>query len=170
MNKTNIADAISFMLMELVQTAESEHFKYMASRDNLARVKGDGIYEMLRNEDFRDKMKKRAERNETLIHLVYHFDNLLYTDHTKKTRIRVSVTNKGRMEITGNRRTGGRRRKEISLADHLQNDLESLGNPKGMAYYSYLEDACREENVKLSSVFAVDESRNETTATMTVTI
>ena len=169
MNKTNIADAIAFMLMELVQNAEVEHFKYMASKDNLARVKGDGIFEMLRDEEFRTRMKERAIRNETLIHLVYHFDNLQYTNHAKKTRIRVSVTNKGRMDISGKHRNGGHRRKEITLADHLQNDSDSLGNPMGMVYYSYLEDACREEDVKLESGFAVDESRNETTATMTVT-
>lgn len=170
MNKTNIADAIAFMLMELVQNAETEHFKYMASKDNMARVKGDGIYEMLRDEDFRNRMKERAERNETLIHLVYHFDNLQFTDNSKKTRIRVSVTNKGRMDVSGSRMSGGRRRKEISLADHLQTDSDSLGNPMGMVFYSYLEEACREEEVKLESSFTVDESRNETTALMTVTI
>jgi hypothetical protein len=170
MNKTNIADAVAFMLMELVQNAETEHFKYLASKDNMARIKGDGIYEMLRDEDFRMRMKDRAERNETLIHLVYHFDNLQYTDNSKKTRIRVSVTNKGRMDVSGSRMAGGLRRKEITLTDHLQGDPDSLGNPMGMIYYSYLEEACREENVSLESSFTVDEARNETTALMTVTI
>lgn len=170
MNKTNIADAIAFMLMELVQNAEIEHFKYMASRDNLARIKGDEIYEMLRDEDFRKRMKERAERNRTLIHLVYHFDNLQYTDHSKKTRIRVSVTNKGRMDVSSSRMNGGRRRQEITLADHIKNDIDTMGNPMGMVYYSYLEEACREETVTLESGFTVDESRNETTAMMTVTI
>jgi hypothetical protein len=170
MNKTNIADAIAFMLMELVQNAEMEHFKYLASKDNMARVKGDGIYEMLRDEDFRMRMKDRAERNKTLIHLVYHFDNLQFTDNSKKTRIRVSVTNKGRMDVSRSRISGGRRRKEITLTDHLQSDPDSLGNPMGMVYYSYLEEACREENVSLESSFTVDEAKNETTALMTVTI
>ena len=171
MNKTNIADAIAFMLMELVQNAETEHFKFLASKDNLARVKGDGIYDMLRDEAFRAKMKDRAKKSGALIHLVFHFDNLQYTDRSRRTRIRVSVTNKGRME-TGIGGIGGHRRRvrEMSLAEHLQTDLESLGNPMGMVYYSYLEEACREENVRLESSFSTDESRNQTTALMTVTI
>ena len=107
MNKTNIADAIAFMLVELVQNAETEHFKYLAMKDNMARVKGEGIFEMLRDEGFRGKMKERARLSGSLIHVVYHFDNLQYTDNTKKTRIRVSVTNKGRMEMSGG--THGRR-------------------------------------------------------------
>ena len=83
----------------------------------------------------------------------------------------MSVTNKGRME-TGIGGIGGHRRRvrEMSLAEHLQTDLESLGNPMGMVYYSYLEEACREENVRLESSFSTDESRNQTTALMTVTI
>jgi len=172
MNKTNIADAIAFMLMELVQNAESEHFKYLASKDNMARVKGDGIYELLRDPDFRERMKERAERNGALIHLVYHFDNLQYTDNSKKTRIQVSVTNKGRMEINNPGLEKGQRRRvrESSLAEHLQTEGDSLGNPMGMIFYSYLEEACRDENVNLESRFTVDESRNETTALMTVTI
>ena len=172
MNKTNIADAIAFMLMELVQNAETEHFKYLASKDNLARVKGEGIYELLRDEEFREKMKERAKSHNSLIHLVYHFDNLQGLDNSKKTRILVSVTNKGRMDVS-HRNSGkghGRRRKEMSLGDHLQSDLASLGNPMGMVYYSYLEEACREEKVTLESKFSIDESRNETTAVMTVTI
>ncbi|MDF1569045.1 MAG: hypothetical protein P1P77_13585 [Spirochaetaceae bacterium] len=172
MNKTNIADAIAFMLMELVQNAETEHFKYIASKDNMARVKGDGIYELLRDEEFRQRMKERAKTNKSLLHLVYHFDNLQDTSNSKKTRIRVSITNKGRMDVSGGAsgKGHGRRRKEMSLADHLQSDLESLGNPMGMVYYSYLEEACREEKVSLESNFSIDESRNETTALMTVTI
>ena len=171
MNKTNIADAIAFMLVELVQNAETEHFKYLASKDNLARVKGEGIYEMLRDETFRKKMKERAKASNALIHLVFHFDNLQYTDNSKRTRIQVSVTNKGRMEISGHSMHGeGRRSKKISLVDHLQTDLESAGNPMGMVYYEYLEEACRAENVTLESSFTTDESRNETTALMTVTI
>lgn len=171
MNKTNIADAIAFMLMELVQNAETEHFKYLASKDNLARVKGEGIYAMLRDESFRGKMKERAKNSNALIHLVFHFDNLQYTDNSKKTRIRVSVTNKGRMDISGNSLHGeGRRSKKISLVDHLQTDLESAGNPMGMVYYSYLEEACRAENVTLESSFTINETSNETTALMTVTI
>ena len=58
----------------------------------------------------------------------------------------------------------------MSLADHLQNDMENLGNPMGMVYYTYLEEACREENVMLESSFSIDEARNETTALMTVVI
>ena len=172
MNKTNIADAISFMLMELIQNAETEHFKYLAMKDNMARVKGEGIFEMLRDEEFRNKMKERAKHADALIHVVYHFDNLQYTDNSKKTRIQVSVTNKGRMDITGAPVHGGQRRrsKKMSLADHLQTDMETLGNPMGMVYYTYLEDACREENVTLESSFSIDEARNETTALMTVVI
>ena len=81
-----------------------------------------------------------------------------------------SVTNKVRMDVPGSRMNGGRRRKEISLTNHLQTDSDSLGNPMGMVYHSYLEEANKEEQVKLESSFTVDESRNETTALMTVTI
>ena len=172
MNKTNIADAIAFMLMELIQNAETEHFKYLAMKDNMARVKGEGIFEMLRDESFRIKMKERAKQTNALIHVVYHFDNLQYTDNSKKTRIQVSVTNKGRMDISSGQMEGGHRRrnKKVSLADHLQSDMESLGNPMGMVYYTYLEEACREENVTLESSFSIDEARNETTALMKVVI
>ena len=103
---------------------------------------------------------------------MYHFDNLQSTDNTKRTRIRVSVTNKGRMEEreTHRNQLRGKIVREESLVTHLQHDIESLGGPMGMVYYSYLEEACQDENVHLESHFSTDEARNETTAMMTVTI
>ncbi len=172
MRKTTIADAIAFMLMELIQNAETEHFKYLALKDNMARVKGEGIFEMLRNEEFRHKMLKKAKNSNSLLRVVYHFENLHYTDNSKKTRLRVSVTNKGRMDVAGmiNKSCSKDSRTDISLVDHLLSDPDSMGAPLGMVYYNLLENACREQKVKLESGVSTNAVHNETTALMKVTI
>ncbi len=172
MGKTGIADAIAFMLVELLQNAETEHFKYLAMKDHMARVKGDGIFEMLRDKTFRNNIMLKARKTNALMHVVYHFDNLQYTNNSKKTRLRVSVTNNGRMDVKnlGDKKNHTPDRTEISLIDHLLSDPESLGAPMGMVYYKLLEDACREQQVKLQASFSTDKNRNQTTALMTVII
>ncbi|MBN1648314.1 MAG: hypothetical protein JW874_09790 [Spirochaetales bacterium] len=171
--KTKIADYIALMLLEILQNAEKTHFENLAIRDNMARAPGVEIDELLKDEDFRRKLRQKAETNKIHVNLGY----ILEGNPTKakdRQRLTISVANKGLMGELERRTLQKRAKTEVksaSLADFFTSgDQDNIGGGLGLLYLSYLEDACKSEDIVFDARIISDDQLEETVATVHISI
>ena len=171
--KTKIADYLALILMEILQNAEKSHFENLAIRDNMARAPGIEITNLLKDDNFREKLRQKAEANRIYVSLYFNLG-----DKAKKAgdrqRLSISVANKGLMGELERRSLQKKTKtevKEASLADFLQSgEQDALSGGLGLLYLSYLEDACRKEDIVFDARIISDDQLEETIANMQVAI
>lgn len=171
--KTKIADYIALMLLEILQNSEKSHFENLAARDNMARAPGVEISDLLKDEEFRRKLRQKAETNKIYVNLAYNLESSSNKSGDRH-RLQISVSNKGLIGEVERRTLQKRVKTEVkasSLADFFQSgDQDNLGGGLGMLYLSYLEDACKKEDIVFDARIISDDQLEETIATVHISI
>ncbi len=171
--KTKIADYIALMLMEILQNSEKTHFENLAMRDNMARAPGVEISELLKDDEFRRKLRQKAETNKIHVNLTFSLEGNT-NNARERQRLHISVANKGMMGEVERRNLQKRTKTEVksaSLADFFQaGDQDNLGGGLGLLYLSYLQDACKTEDIVFDARIISDDQREETIATVHISI
>lgn len=161
--QTRISDYVSLLLMEFVEQGEQAHFLNLAEHDRHARGPQVSIQQLLSDPAFRRRLLDRAIENGDLLTLSYRFEGNPH-DVTSKTRLTISVTNRGLVGYGSRSRLMGRRNRNVrrsSLADFYRETGD--GSPDvGALYLQYLEAACEKEGVGLETALLRDERKEET--------
>ncbi len=166
--KTNIADYISLILMELIQNAEKVHYQRIAKIKNF--VADEKQFEaVIRMKDFREELNDYAKKNNHMLNLNFSIDG----DHTNmqnKMRLQIAITNKGLIMERTRRALQDKSIKhtsEKSLANFYRDSGEKkTGAGLGLYYLSYVEDECKKADIKFESRIISDHNRDETTVTL----
>lgn len=164
--KTAIVDYAAFMIMELVQLAEKEHYVNLASRDNLSRGPNADVQRLLTDAEFRERLKRNAKQNGFFLTLSYRFDK---EDSSPDGRIRfsVSVSHRGRLRESKRRSLQDQTGAKVSsrpLSDLYQEGGGVEAGGLGLFYLSYLEEVCRAEDMRLESRILSDVALEQTSA------
>ena len=163
--KTAIVDYTAFMVMELIQHAEKEHYLNLASRDNMSRGPDADVMRLLRDADFRDRLKRNAKSQNILLNLNLRFTGDMTTSE-ERIRFVITVAHRGRIRESRRKRLQEQAHADVRyrpLSDLYQAEdagVESSG--LGLFYLSYLEEVCRKEDIKFETRIITDDRLEQT--------
>jgi len=162
LKKTEIAEYLALILLELLQNAERLHYENIARKRNLIKD-GESILKYLQDSSFRSLVSSYAKNNNKSIRVNYSIKSKNEDD--KRLRLNISVINDGVMpegmrallQEQANAGTGS------SLADfYYASEGNISGSGLGMHYLSYIEDACKEQGINFDARIINDTARDET--------
>jgi hypothetical protein len=162
LKKTEIAEYLALILLELLQNSERLHYEYIARKRKLIKD-GESILKYLQDSSFRNLVASYAKNNKKSIRITYSIKS--NSDDDKRLRFNISIINDGVMpesmrsllQEQANAGTGS------SLADfYYANEGNMSGSGLGMHYLSYIEDACREQGINFDARIINDFARDET--------
>lgn len=151
LRKTEIAEYIGLMLLELIQNAERMHYENIAKKRNLIK-EGESILTYLKDSRLRALVAGYARHNNMTVKVNYSIRG--NTGDDKRLRLNISVVYDGAMSekmrsmLVGQFNAGT----DSSLADfYYSNEGSMTGSGLGMYYLSYIEDACREQGISFDA-------------------
>mgnify|MGYP001552462631 CR=1 FL=1 len=165
LEKTKIADYFALMLMEIIQNAEKAHLEKIARQKNMLKPT-DSIDSFLRDKGCRDMVVVQAKKWDHNLNLFWRFENPNIALEDEEYKLQVQVVNKG---VVGQKKKKSMQNKikaevkESSLANFYEHGgAEKLGAGLGLFYLSYIDEACKNFNIKFESRIITDEKKEET--------
>lgn len=168
--RMGIAEHLCLMLTEFVQVAEKSFFQNLAERDLYVRNHPEELERLLGEAEFRERLLKHAAQRDELMVLKLAFSGTVL-DPAAPSVTEITVRNRGlvgyasRVDVMGRR---VRMVKENSLEQILKQDAE--GGGLGLIYHSLLEESCKAEGMGFSSNVVRDEQKDETVATLKLSL
>lgn len=162
--KTKIPEYVALMIMELVQNAEKAHYERLA-RSKKGVMKGRELDTMLRDAEFRELLSDFAQESNSFLNLNFSYSPVKLGG---KDRFRFQFTLRNRGVILETKRRALQDKTStgtagVSLASfYNDHGNERLGAGLGLLYLSYLEEACRDVDIKIESRIVADSNRDET--------
>lgn len=168
-----VGDFVALILMELLEYAERTQLINFAERDQYVRTHPSALASRLADPSFREKMFQRAMQSDSLLNLSFRFVGNPY-NVTRTEQVAISVVNKGlvgyesRREILAKRHRNTRR---VSLAEFYTHENPSqFDTTLGSFYLSSVAEECNAVGLDFSADITRDESKEETTATIAITM
>ncbi len=163
--KAAIVDYTAFMVMELIQHAEKEHYLNLAARDNMSRGPNADVTRLLRDSDFRERLKRNAKSQNSLLNLNLRFGGDT-TASGERIRFVITVAHRGRIRESRRKRLQEQAHADIRyrpLSDLYQDkDAGAESSGLGLFYLSYLEEVCRKEDIKFETRILSDDVLEQT--------
>ncbi len=171
LEKTKVADYFSLMLMEIIQNAEKAHLEKIARQKNMLKPT-DNIDNFLRDKGCREMAIEQAKKWNHYLNLSWKFENPNVELDEEEYKLQVQVVNKGVVEQKAKKSMQSKIKtevKESSLANFYEHsDADKLGAGLGLFYLSYIDEACRNFNIKFESRIITDEKKEETIVHMSL--
>ncbi len=162
LRKTKIADFTAFMLLEVIQYAENNHYERLASAKR-AQTQGKDIAELLQTREFREMLSAEALKKGEFVNINYKFEGDALS-LTNRLRLQITIVNKGvipehiRRKLQASVQDDG---KGVSLNSFFRKfEKEKLA--AGLHYLAYLQRACVQEHIKFDSRIVSDHHRDQT--------
>jgi hypothetical protein len=167
--RLELAENVSFVIMEFIQYAEQAHFLNLAERDQFARRDPSAVPTLLADHAFRQRLMDRARLLNEFILLSIKFS--VPTDvSVGRSVLSVAVRNKG---IVGNQKRASylnkreRSAKTGSFTDFLEEMTNDNGNDSiGLMVLNSLIDSCRDHGIEIETALVRDERSGETVASL----
>jgi anti-anti-sigma factor len=171
--RMEITEHLSLMLMEFIQVAEKSFLLNLAERELYVRSHPEELERMLGEREFREKLLLKAEeRGELVVFRLSFFGTFL--DPLAPSHVEISLRNRGLIGYSSRQDVLSRRQKmvkENSLDEILKADAASgEGSGLGLIYHTRIEEACAREGMGFSGSVRRDEPRDETVATITLSL
>jgi hypothetical protein len=171
--RMGIAELLSLMLVEFIQLAEKSYLQNLAERDRYGRTHPQELQQLLVNPDFRERLMEIAARRGESMVLNINI-NAILPNQESRTRLDFSTRTRGLIGYHSRYDVVNHRVKEVKKMDLGSLLKIAAGNEQGaelgLVYYSNLTEACEKAGMAFTSSVILDESRDETIASMGVTI
>jgi CHAT domain-containing protein len=169
LEKTKIADYFSLMLMEIIQNGEKAHLEKTARARNILK-ENDEIDTVLKDQNTRQIIIDQAKKWNHNLSLMWKFENPDAINSEYK--LSVLLTNKGVVGDKTREKMQQKIKAEVKERDlsHFYEDADplKLGAGLGLFYLSYIEEACKKEDIKFESRIITDEKKEETIVHMSL--
>lgn len=171
LEKTKIADYFSLMLMEIIQNGEKAHLEKTARTKNLVK-ENESIDKFLLDPGCREIVITQAKKWNHNLQLSWKFENPTISTESSEYKLQVQLTNKGVVGAKKKQEMQSKIKAEVrekDLASFYKSDEDhKLGAGLGLFYLSYIQDACKNINIKFESRIITDEKKEETIVFMTL--
>ncbi len=161
--RLEISDYISLLLVEFVQHAERAHLVNLGERDQYVRTHPEELNRLLADPRFRERLIQRAERKSELVNVHYGFSA---PEQTGNELFSISVRNKGLIGYKSRAEVVNKRSKQLvntPLKQFLKESQFGAGTDSMAALYvTSLENACSSANICFDSHVCRDERKDET--------
>ena len=168
--RMGIAEHLSLMLMEFVQVAEKSFFQNLAERDLYVRNHPEELEHLLGESSFRERLLKHAAQRDELMVLRLSFSGTVMNPAAPSVT-EITVRNRGLIGYASRKDVMGRKLrmvKENSIEQILMADTE--GGALGLLYHSLLAENCAAEGMGFRSSVVRDEAKDETIATLALSL
>jgi hypothetical protein len=171
--RLGVAESLSLMLVEFIQLAEKSYFYNLAERDRYVRNHPEELRRLLATWSFRERlMEIAASRGESML-LKIDFV-ALPSEQGGRERIDISTRTRGLIGYNSRNDVVNSKSKTVRTMDLASLLALAAGNDDtanlGIAYHANLVEACANEGMLFSSSVVLDEYRDETVATMSLTL
>ncbi len=175
--RMDITEHLALMLMEFIQVAEKSFLLNLAERELYVRSHPEELERMLSDKDFRGRLLEKAEeRGELVVFRLSFFGTIL--DPLAQSKVEISLRNRGLVGYASRQDVQARRQKmvkenrldEILKADAASGTASAEGSSLGLLYHSRIAEECEREGMSFQGSVVRDETREETIATISMSL
>jgi hypothetical protein len=171
--RMGVAEYLSLILVEIIQLAEKSYLHNLAERDRYVRTHPQELQRLLATPSFRERlMEIAAIRGESMLLRVDLSPPLPGAGSLRRmdisTRTRGLIGYGSRYDVLNGKAKAVRTMDLAALLSFAAGN--DAGAKLGLVYYSNLAEACAKVGMLFSSSVVLDERKDETVASMSVTV